>query len=72
MCQKVKHKTCRDAIIAIKAQPDRNLAPYRCKKCGQWHLTTNRTGNYFFQGFIDRVMAADAERAAKNQRQQEG
>lgn len=65
MCQKVKHKTCRDAIIAIKAQPDRNLAPYFCKKCNLWHLTTNRTGNYFFQSFIDRVLAQDKERAAR-------
>ena len=64
MCRKVTHKSVKAAIIAIKAQPEKNLAPYKCKECGHWHLTTNRRGNYFFQGFMDRVFEQDRKRAA--------
>lgn len=65
VCKKVTHKSARGAILAIKAQPDKNLAPYHCKECGKWHLTTNRRGNYFFQGFIDRVLETDKEKATR-------
>lgn len=65
MCRKVSHKTLRHAVIALKAQPDKCLAPYQCPECGKWHLTQNRRGNRYFQDFIDRVRAADAQRASK-------
>lgn len=65
MCGKVRHKSARAAIMAIKAQPEKNLAPYECKKCGCWHLTTNRRGNHHFQNFIDRVISADKEKATR-------
>lgn len=65
MCRKVTHKTMGDAIIAIKAQPDKCLAPYKCPKCGLFHLTQNRRGDRYFQKFIDRILEKDKSRNAR-------
>lgn len=62
MCKKVSHDDLPSAMIAIRRQPMKNLKPYKCDKCGKWHLATNRKGNFHFQNFIDRVRNDDRRR----------
>ena len=64
---KRRHASLQAAMIQLKRQPLKALAPYQCKNCGGWHLGQNKKGDRHFQSFMDRVFKADKGRAAITQ-----
>jgi hypothetical protein len=60
-CEKRKHRTLAEAMIAIRRQPRKALAPYFCKLCSAYHLTHSKRDDVF-QRLIDRVRKEDNER----------